>query len=215
MSDADHRAAGSPPPAERVTAARKQWRKRLLEERKALSPRAYQTASIRICLALGEAVRRLFPQGPHLPSHPPIVVSGYHPIQGEPDPALFVERIVSAGFRYALPVGTGRHEPLRFLEWSPGTPLEPGLWGILGPAPSAPALRPDLIVAPVVGYDRKGYRLGYGGGYFDRTFAALAQPQRPFFVGAGFATARLDSIDPQPQDYPMDALATDEGLLWF
>jgi 5-formyltetrahydrofolate cyclo-ligase len=191
------------------------WRRRLLAERAAIPPAAHREASARICDALEEVVPRLIPSAPRTPGGTPAVISGYHPMRGEPDLASFVQWITAAGFRYALPVGTARHAPLRFLQWSPGDPLEPGLWGILGPAPTAPAVRPDLILAPVVGFDRAGYRLGYGGGYFDRTLAALAHPRPPRFVGVGFIAAELPSIHPHPGDVRMDAIATDAGVLWF
>ncbi len=84
--------------------------------------------------------------------------------------------------------------------------MRAGFWNILTPE-RRDVLRPDLVLAPLVGFDRANYRLGYGGGYFDRTLAAL--DPRPFAVGVGFSLGRLETIDPQPHDIPMNAIITE------
>ncbi|HEY5930761.1 MAG TPA: 5-formyltetrahydrofolate cyclo-ligase [Burkholderiales bacterium] len=90
--------------------------------------------------------------------------------------------------------------------WSPGEPLERGIWNILVPA-RGPAVQPDIVVAPAVGFDSENYRLGYGGGFFDRTLAAMAI--KPMILGVGYADSKLATIYPQPHDIPMDAIITD------
>jgi 5-formyltetrahydrofolate cyclo-ligase len=93
--------------------------------------------------------------------------------------------------------------PLEFRAWAPGEPLERGVWNILVPS-DGPAVFPDVVIAPVVGFDAENYRLGYGGGFFDRTLAAM--PRKPLVLGIGYAEARIDTIYPQPHDIPMDRI---------
>jgi 5,10-methenyltetrahydrofolate synthetase len=87
-----------------------------------------------------------------------------------------------------------------------GEPLERGVWNILVLA-QGPAVQPEIVIAPLVGFDEAGYRLGYGGGFYDRTLAAM--PGKPFVVGVGYCEARIPTIHPQPQDIPMDIIVTD------
>jgi 5-formyltetrahydrofolate cyclo-ligase len=98
---------------------------------------------------------------------------------------------------------------LQYWRWQPGMAMERGFWNIPVPA-TREAVKPGLVIAPLVGFDDQGYRLGYGGGYFDRTLAAL-QP-RPFAVGAGLETMRLATIHPQPHDIPMALIVTEKGI---
>ena len=114
--------------------------------------------------------------------------------------------MIERGGRIALPVVIGKDWPLEFRVWSPGEPLERGVWNILVPA-RGPAVQPDIVVAPAVGFDSENYRLGYGGGFFDRTLAAMAI--KPMILGVGYADSKLATIYPQPHDIPMDAIITD------
>ena len=99
--------------------------------------------------------------------------------------------------------------PLEYRLWRPGDPLVDGVWGI--PIPERRQMVvPQAVLAPLVGFDRRCYRLGYGGGYFDRTLAAL-QP-RPFAIGVGFELSRIETIYPQDFDIPMDLIVTEAGL---
>lgn len=137
------------------------------------------------------------------------VVSVYWPFRGEPDLRPFMDHVVAQGGRLALPVVVERERPMVFRAWTPGNPLEDGVWGIPIPPEEAEVLAPDVVITPVVGFDRACYRLGYGGGYYDRTLASL--PERPLFVGVGYAQAALESIHPQPHDVPMDLVVTEGG----
>jgi len=111
-----------------------------------------------------------------------------------------------SGVTLCLPVVVARSEPLEYRRWSQGEPLARGIWDI--PVPQArDTIVPDLMLAPVVGFDRAKYRLGYGGGYFDRTLASL--PRRPLTVGIGYEFSALDTIFPQPHDIPMDEVMTE------
>jgi 5,10-methenyltetrahydrofolate synthetase len=138
------------------------------------------------------------------------VISGYWPIKGEADLRSWLVQLHEAGARVALPVVVRRASPLVFREWTPGMAMVRGDWNIPVPPDSAEVLHPDLALAPLVGWDRAGYRLGYGGGYFDRTLAA-ASP-RHFVVGVGLQSAELPTVFPQWHDIAMSAIVTEAGI---
>ena len=116
----------------------------------------------------------------------------------------------ASGRSIALPVVERRAVPLVFRLGSPETRMERGHWNIPVPPWDAPEVMPDVVLAPVMGWGGEGYRLGYGGGYFDRTLAAL--PPRPFSIGVGLAAAKLPTIYPQPHDIPVDVILTERGI---
>lgn len=183
-----------------IRAWRRATRERLVAERLALDSPARAVAT--------EAVDR------HLiaarDSLPLACVGYYWPFRGEIDLHATVARLVAGGGRAALPVVVEKGAPLVFRGWRPGEALARGVWDIPVPA-AGPVLTPSLLLVPLVGFDAAGYRLGYGGGFYDRTLAALAP--RPLAIGIGHARARLESICPQPHDIPMDRILTEEG--WF
>ncbi|MGB3388337.1 MAG: 5-formyltetrahydrofolate cyclo-ligase, partial [Pseudaminobacter sp.] len=131
----------------------------------------------------------------------------YWPIRGEPDLRKWMTDTVNAGGRIALPVVIKKGWPLEFRRWAPGDPMEHGIWNILVPS-HGPSVQPGVVIAPLVGFDSARYRLGYGGGFFDRTLAAM--PARPLVIGVGYAMSKLGSIYPQPHDIAMDMILTDE-----
>ncbi len=137
-----------------------------------------------------------------------LVVSLYWPFRGELDLRGWMARAAARGARVALPVVVAKARPLIFREWRQGCRMERGVWNIPAPA-EGEILVPDVVVAPLVGFDPDGYRLGYGGGFFDRTLAAL--PTRPRAIGVGLASSEIASIYPQPHDIPMDAIVTEAG----
>ncbi len=138
----------------------------------------------------------------------PTVAAFCWPIRHEPDVRSLLARWATTGARAALPVVVAEGQPLAFREWTPQTPLAPDRYGI--PTPTAGDwLTPDLILLPLNGFDGAGYRLGYGGGYFDRTLAALVP--RPLAVGIGFEINRIDSIRPEPHDQRLDWIVTEDG----
>jgi 5-formyltetrahydrofolate cyclo-ligase len=110
----------------------------------------------------------------------------------------------------ALPVVETPGTPLAFRRWTPGMGMERGHWGIPVPPATSERLTPEISLAPLVGWDAEGYRLGYGGGYFDRTLAALAP--KPFVIGVGLQSARLATIAPQPHDVPLSVIVTEAGV---
>jgi len=132
----------------------------------------------------------------------------YWPVRGEIDVRdLAIEHLENGG-RVGLPVVVQKSAPVEFWSWRPGTPMRRGVWNI--PIPEErDVLVPDALIVPLVGFDARRYRLGYGGGYYDRTLAAAAK--RPFCIGLGYEATRLASIFPQPHDIPMDVIVTDDG----
>jgi 5-formyltetrahydrofolate cyclo-ligase len=138
------------------------------------------------------------------------VLSAYWPIKGEPDLRAHMAELHAAGVIIALPVVEEKARPLVFRRWHPGQQMIRGNWGIPVPPPDAEPLTPEVALAPVVGWDNAGFRLGYGGGYFDRTLAKLTP--RPFTIGIGLQAARLATIFPQPHDIPLDVILTEAGV---
>jgi len=138
------------------------------------------------------------------------VFSAYWPIKGEPDLRPLMAELHKAGISVALPLVETRAAPLTFRRWTPGTRMVRGDWNIPVPPPDETVVTPDIALAPLVGWTAEGYRLGYGGGYFDRTLAALKP--KPFVVGIGFQEARLQTIYPQPHDIPLDLIVTENGI---
>ena len=138
------------------------------------------------------------------------IVSAYWPFRGEPDLRPLLSEVAKRGGRTALPVVVEKGRPLEFHLWQAGDPLSRGVWNIPIPAERNCVL-PDIVLSPVVGYDAACYRLGYGGGFFDRTLAAM--PARPRVIGLGYSAARLATIYPQLHDIPMDLIVTETGTV--
>ncbi|OCP25201.1 MULTISPECIES: 5-formyltetrahydrofolate cyclo-ligase [unclassified Ensifer] len=130
----------------------------------------------------------------------------YWPFRGEPDLRPWMNALVERGALCLLPVVVAKAQPLSFRSWRPGEPLERGVWGIPVPAGGQP-VEPSVVVAPVVGFDKDGFRLGYGGGYYDRTLAVLRP--KPLVIGVGFERQKIESIRPQWHDIAMDAIVTE------
>jgi len=138
------------------------------------------------------------------------VLAGYWPIRGEPDLRPLLSDLHGAGVCIALPVVETRAAPLVFRRWAPGLRMARGHWNIPVPPPEAEALTPDIALAPCLGWDDGCFRLGWGGGYYDRTLAALSP--RPAAIGIALAAARLTTIFPQPHDIPLDTIVTETGV---
>jgi len=143
--------------------------------------------------------------------HPAIV--GYcWPIRGEFDCRPLVIELLSQEVRACLPLVIAAGSAMEFREWQPGAPMLVDRYGIHHPA-GGKLLIPDLLLMPVNAFDSQGYRLGYGGGYFDRTLAAL--DPRPLAVGVGFELARVASTLPGAHDIALDAVVTEGGASFF
>ena len=140
------------------------------------------------------------------------VVSAYWPFRGEPDLRDWLGRVVERGGTAALPVVVQKGRPMIFRAWHPRALMVHGVWNIPVPARGAEVV-PDIVIAPLVGHDRACYRLGYGGGFFDRTLAARSP--RPLVIGVGHPGSMILTIRPQPHDIPMDAIVTGAcRVLW-
>lgn len=179
------------------TAWRRALRRELLARRMALDEAMHQELSARIAAHLAA----------HFP--PPQTLAFCWPIKQEPDVRAIVDTWRQAGTRTTLPVVISEHAALAFREWRPDTPLESDRYGIPTPT-QGDWLIPDLILLPLNGFDTAGYRLGYGGGYFDRTLAALSP--RPLAVGVGFELNRVTTIRPEGHDQPLDWIVTEAGV---
>ena len=137
------------------------------------------------------------------------VLGIYWPIRAEIDVRDIAIRHIEAGGVAALPVVVHKNAPVEFWPWEPGTSMRRGFWNIPVPA-SGTAVRPDALIIPLVGFDAACFRLGYGGGYYDRTLAALSP--LPLRIGLAFAEAQIATIYPQPHDVPMSMVVTDRAL---
>ena len=139
-----------------------------------------------------------------------LIVSAYWPLRGEPDLRELLRRLSQLGARCALPLVVEKGQPLAFREWHDGCAMARGVWDIPYPADGA-VVTPNLLLAPVVGFDRKAYRLGYGGGYFDRTLASRSD--HPRVMGVGYELAELETIHPLAHDIPLDLIVTERRVL--
>lgn len=185
-------------PNEDNTGWRRVLRREMVARRGALSDAEHAALSARIVDGLLKA----------LPV--PGVVAFCWPIKHEPDVRAVVERWVEMGARVALPVVVAEDAPLAFRPWTAETQLEPDRYGIPTPV-AGDFVQPDMILLPLNGFDSAGYRLGYGGGFFDRTLAALSP--RPLAIGVGFEVNRLPSIRPEAHDQQLDWIVTEAGAI--
>ena len=153
------------------------------------------------------AITRSLERG--FPSLQKSVVGFYWPHRGEYDPRPAMDYFHEHGASLALPEIVNKHEALRFRKWWRGAPMKMGIYDI--PVPDHTELMTlDAVLIPMIGFDQLGFRLGYGGGYFDRTLAAM--DPHPVVIGTSFENLRLDSVHPQPHDIPMDFIVTEAGI---
>ncbi len=195
--------AVDPGQAHDVARWRKAKRQELRALRKTLSVDEHAAASARIAAHLEAVLQDRFDGAGGL------ILSMYWPIKGEPNLRDLMARLHSTGVTIALPLVETKAAPLVFRHWTPETKMVRGDWNIPVPPRDARQVTPDIALAPLVGWDGEGYRLGYGGGYFDRTLAALETA--PFKIGIGFTAARQPTIYPQPHDIAMDVIVTEAG----
>jgi 5-formyltetrahydrofolate cyclo-ligase len=143
---------------------------------------------------------------------PGAIVAGYHAHRDEADPALLLQALAKAGAHIALPRVTAKDEALEFHLVPDGGILHPGAFGIHEPLAHWPRAIPDLLLVPLLAFDLRGTRLGYGGGYYDRTLAALPRARG---VGIAYAGQRMDFLPHDAHDYPLHAVLTETGLTEF
>ena len=140
------------------------------------------------------------------------VVAGYAPKGTELDPRPLMLALIGLGCTLALPVMTGPDRAMIFRAWSPSDSLHAGAFGIQEPQPSATEVRPALILTPMLAFDDQGWRLGYGGGYYDRTLEALGDTPPVTVVGVAYAAQRMDAVPHSDQDRPLQWVLTETGL---
>jgi 5,10-methenyltetrahydrofolate synthetase len=179
---------------------RKAERARLLNDRAALSVSVRQAAAEAVSERLDALLAARYQ------SVKGLTISAWWPIKAELNLRHWLESLLHRGALVALPVVVTPAEPLAFRPWTVDCRMVQGMWKIPVPA-DGPEVLPDVLLAPTVGWDRRGFRLGYGGGYFDRTLASLAR--RPLTVGVGLGSAQLLTIFPQKHDIAMDVIVTD------
>lgn len=194
ISPSDHDSA--------ISRQRRTLRENALAARDALSPAQLESHTEAICVRLDQSFPQLASQR----------VAFCWPIRQEPDLRPLITRWIEAAhpdFRALLPVVDGPKRPLFFRRWTPDCDLQEDRYGIPTPI-RGEVIAPDTLLIPVNAFDAQGYRLGYGGGFFDRTLASLRP--RPFAIGIGFELARVDTIHPQAHDMRLDAIVTEAGV---
>ncbi len=155
-------------------------------------------AAVRFVQAFPHALQALSP------------VAGYWPVGSEADPRVLLAALAKAGAAIALPRMMTRHGPARFLSWPAGAPLSPDAFGVPSPPAESPDSAPRLILVPLLAFDRRGGRLGQGGGHYDRILADL-KPQGVLAVGLAFAGQEVDDIPQGPLDQRLDWIVTERG----
>ena len=186
---------------------KKALRKRLIEQRLNLPDRLQRADLL-------QRVMRIW-----LVGRPDVVIGAYWPIKGEFDPLPALHRWKEDGElldqpqprRIGLPVVDKVHKTMTFHAWYPGCPMEEDAYGIPKPK-GTDSFEPELLLVPCVGFGDNGVRLGYGGGFYDRTLAAL-QP-RPYTVGIGYGHGYVPWLEAEPHDMPLDAMITEDGVFW-
>lgn len=141
------------------------------------------------------------------------IVSAYWAIGPELDPGPLERRLKREGHRICLPAIQGRKEAMKFHLWTSGEPMRERKWGIMEPLASAPEVDPDVLLVPLLAFDAQGWRLGYGGGYYDRTIAALRQRKAIVLVGFAFDEQRVDAVPHLDYDERLDFILTPSGVI--
>jgi len=177
-------------------------RRKMLARREALPAEARQAAAETIAA-------RAFP----LAVAPGVIVSGFFSIKSEINPLPLMRRLVQAGAQLALPVVAGRGQPLLMRAWNFGDKLDTGQWGLRQPPPEAREVAPDILLVPLLAFDRAGFRLGYGAGYYDMTIAVLRAWKHISAVGIAFAAQELAKVPTTPRDARLDLVLTEKEVI--
>ncbi len=189
-------------------------RRRLRQTRSALSPAEQQAASQRIQTHLCHPGPGQWSVLTHQPRPAPRIIAGFWPIPGEPDLRPALTRWLEQGFEIALPEVARVAAPLTFRSWNPGAPMQTDHFGI--PVPTGASCQPDILLVPTLGFTPAGARLGYGGGYYDRTLAALSESGHPYLaIGVAYSCCALTAQEhqPAPHDMPLHAVVTENGWM--
>ncbi len=140
-------------------------------------------------------------------------VSGYWPLRDELDPRPILSALATRGQRLCLPVVVESGALLVFRGWKPDVSLEPAAFGTQVPGADCPVLEPDLLLVPLLAFDRRGFRLGYGGGFYDRTLATLRGRRPVLAVGLAFAAQEVDAVPVEAGDEPLDRIVTEREVM--
>ena len=143
------------------------------------------------------------------------IVAVYWPLGDELDPMPLLNRLHGLGHQTLLPVMLGAGKPLLFRKWESNDSLKTAQFGTYEPCEDKPVLKPDVILAPLLAFDRHGYRLGYGGGFYDRTIENLRQTESVSVFGVAYAAQEMNQVVRGPFDQPLDAVITELGVISF
>ena len=143
------------------------------------------------------------------------IVSGFMPLKNEIDPLPLLRKLSERGARLALPVVAERGRPLVMRAWKWGEPLASGVWGIREPGPEAAIVEPDILLVPLLAFDRSGGRLGYGGGYYDLTLMQLRARKTVVALGLAFAVQEIPAVPTTLRDAPLDLVLTEREVVDF
>jgi 5-formyltetrahydrofolate cyclo-ligase len=146
---------------------------------------------------------------------PGATVSGFSPLKSEINPVPLMRAFADAGAGLALPVVAGRGKPLIMRSWTFGAPLVAGVWGIREPPPDAPEMFPDILIVPLLAFDRTGHRIGYGAGYYDMTIARLRGIKPVIAVGIAYAAQEIAEIPTTERDARLDFVLTERETIDF
>jgi 5-formyltetrahydrofolate cyclo-ligase len=143
------------------------------------------------------------------------IVSAFHPLRDEPDTLILLDALAKGGFTTALPLVAGRGSSLIFRSWRPGEPTRAGSMSIREPLGDAPVVDPDLLFVPLACFDRRGHRLGYGAGYYDRTLARLRATKPLHAVGVAYGVCEVPAVPYEAHDQTLDAVVTEQETVFF
>jgi 5-formyltetrahydrofolate cyclo-ligase len=144
---------------------------------------------------------------------PRTIISGFMPLKSEINPLPLMQKLAEAGARLALPAIAGRGKPLIMRAWEFGAPLDRGQWGIREPKADAPEVDPDILLVPLLAFDRGGFRIGYGAGYYDMTIHRLRERKPITAVGIAFAAQEVPKIPTTPRDERLDLVLTEREVI--
>jgi 5-formyltetrahydrofolate cyclo-ligase len=141
------------------------------------------------------------------------IVSGFSPLKTEINPIPLMRRLADAGAELALPVVAGKGKPLVMRAWRFGEALDSGVWGIREPKADAPEVAPDILLVPLLAFDREGHRIGYGAGYYDMTIGRLRAMKPVVAIGIAFAAQEIASVPVTPRDARLDLVLTEREII--
>jgi 5-formyltetrahydrofolate cyclo-ligase len=144
---------------------------------------------------------------------PGVIVSGFSPMKSEIDPIPLMRRLADIGAQLALPVVVAKGQPLVMRSWTVGDHLQAGTWGIREPELAAALVEPDVLIVPLLAFDRRGHRIGYGAGYYDMTLTALRQRKPVVAIGIAFAIQEIDAVPDEPGDARLDFVMTEKETI--